>query len=144
MIVLPFLIGYSFDYFGFDLLLIVFEILHFPSWGLFPGLLIPREEEGVATLVPLPPVGPGHLPSVVYRYGSVIFPVMLCRDLLLVNGIPMVCNLERKDKENNLLCHDDDVIAFHLLLFYNYNWGQLTINFLSFCFLIFSLCLFSK
>ena len=48
-----------------------------------PGLLVLREAEGAAPLVPLPPGGPVHPPSDVQRRGAVMHPIVLSMDIQL-------------------------------------------------------------
>ena len=61
-------------------------------------------------LVPPPLQGPGHSPLDVLRYRFLRHSGLLCRESLLVCGCPTGCNLEKRDKGNNSLLHDADVM----------------------------------
>ena len=52
---------------------------------------------------------------------------------LLVNGCPIGCNLEGRDKGNNSLCHDADITQWAVLLqflaFLVFDWISDIVNF---------------
>lgn len=71
---------------------------------LCPGSLLAGEGEGTAPLVPLPSGGPVH------RCMDLLGILLCCiGNPLLVNGCPIGCNLEKRNKRKNSFLHDADV-----------------------------------